>query len=267
MDPAAFAVGNRLVGNPAGSAGLEVTLTGPALAASRDCLVAVCGAEFELWAGRLPVPTWHALYLRAGHVLRFGRRLAGARAYLAVDGGIDVPAYLGSRSTYLRGGFGGLEGRALRAGDLVAVGSPLHLHPIDRAGTRWPIPSWRTGTGTTGIRVVLGPQADYFADTTIDRFLGTTYRVTADADRMGIRLEGTPLAHAGETGIISDGIVSGSVQVPPDGQPIVMMVDHQTTGGYPKIATVIQADLPRLAQVIPGDQVGFEAVTVEEARV
>jgi len=266
MDAAAFAAANHLVGNPCEAAALEVTLTGPALAASRDCLVAVCGAEFELWAGRLPVPAWHAVYLRAGHALRFGKRLTGARAYLAVDGGVDVSPYLGSRSTHLRGRFGGLEGRALQAGDRVTIGAPIHTHHIDRAGTRWPIPDWRAGDGVAEVRVVLGPQADHFSAAAVDRFLGNAYRVTAAADRMGIRLQGRRLDRAVESGIVSDGIVTGSIQVPPDGQPIVMMVDRQTTGGYPKIANVIRADVPRLAQVVPGDEVRFEEVTVREAR-
>jgi len=266
MDAAAFVAANRLVGNPAGAAALEVTLTGPVLRAWGDCLVAVSGAEFELWAGNLAVPAWHAVYLRSGYTLRFGKRLNGARAYLAVAGGIDVPLYLGSRSTYLKGGFGGLEGRALRAGDRLPLGVSTHAHPSSGAGARWPVPARMATLGTPTLRVVLGPQEDHFSAETIDRFLGNRYEVTAAADRMGIRLQGARLDHAGETGIVSDGIVTGSIQIPPDGTPIVMMVDHQTTGGYPKIATVIQADLPLLAQRLPGDEVRFAQVTLGEAR-
>ena len=266
MDAAAFVAANRLVGNPAGTAALEITLTGPALRAWRDCLIAVCGAEFELWAGNLAVPTWHAVYVRSGYTLRFGRRLNGARAYLAVDGGIDVPLYLGSRATYLKGSFGGLEGRALQAGDRLPLGVGAPSQHISGAGTRRPVPAWMATLGTATVRVVLGPQEDHFSAETIDRFLGNRYEVTAAADRMGIRLQGTRLDHVGATEIVSDGIVTGSIQIPPDGRPIVMMVDHQTTGGYPKIATVIQADLPLLAQRLPGDEVRFARVTLGEAR-
>ncbi|MCJ7549307.1 MAG: biotin-dependent carboxyltransferase family protein, partial [Anaerolineae bacterium] len=266
MDATAFVAANRLVGNPPGAAALEITLTGPVLRAWRDCLIAVCGAEFELWAGNLTAPTNHAVYVRAGYTLRFGRRLNGARAYLAVDGGIDVPPYLGSRSTYLKGGFGGLEGRALRAGDQLPLGFGARSHPISGAGARWLAPVRKATSGAPTVRVVLGPQEDYFSAKTIDRFLGCRYEVTTAADRMGIRLMGARLDHAGETGIVSDGIVTGSIQIPPDGQPIAMMVDHQTTGGYPKIATVIQADLPLLAQRLPGDEVRLAQVTLDEAR-
>ena len=266
MDAAAFVAANRLVGNPVGVAALEITVTGPVLGAWRDCLIAVCGAEFDLWAGNLAVPTKHAVYLRSGHTLRFGRRLKGARAYLAVDGGIDVPLNLGSRSTCLKGGFGGLEGRALRAGDRLPLGVGALSHPFSGAGARWLAPVRLATSGAPTVRVVLGPQEDYFSAETIDRFLGCRYEVTASADRMGIRLQGARLHHAGETGIVSDGIVTGSIQIPPDGQPIVMMVDHQTAGGYPKIATVIQADLPLLAQRLPGDEVRFAQVTLDEAR-
>lgn len=266
MDAAAFAAANRLAGNSPGTAALEITLTGPVLGAWRDCLIAVCGAEFELWTGNLAVPTKHAVYLRSGHALRFGKRLNGARAYLAVDGGIDVPPYLGSRSTHLRGGFGGLEGRALRAGDRLPLGVDARSHPISGAGVRRLAPVRMATSGTPIVRVVLGPQREYFSTETIDRFLGNRYEVTVAADRMGIRLRSARLDHAGGPGIVSDGIVTGSIQIPPDGQPIVMMVDHQTTGGYPKIATVIQADLPLLAQRLPGDEVRFAQVTLGEAR-
>lgn len=263
MDPVAFVAANRLVGNPANAAGLEITLTGPSLRAWRDCLVAVCGADFELWAGKLAVPMGHAIYVRAGYTLRFGRRHNGARAYLAVDGGIDVPAYLGSRATYLKGGFGGLEGRALRPGDQLPLGNRRGSSPIIGAGVCRPTVS---PTKNPTLRAVIGPQADHFSTETIESFFGNGYTVTASADRMGIRLQGARLHHIREAGIISDGIVTGCVQIPPNGQPIAMMVDHQTIGGYPKIATVIRADLPLLAQCLPGDEVRFARVTLNEAR-
>ncbi|MBN1247493.1 MAG: biotin-dependent carboxyltransferase [Anaerolineae bacterium] len=266
MDAAAFAAANALVGNAPDAAALELTLTGPTLHVWHEALIAVCGAPFELWAGRLSLPMWHAVYLRAGTRLRFGQRLGGARAVLAVAGGIIVPPYLGSRATHLMGGFGGYGGRALRAGDRLSTGPAARRNYLDEAGRVWPLDQRPAYTPAPVVRVVLGPQDDHVAPEAIATFLSAAYTVTPASDRMGIRTQGLPLAHRGETGIVSDGVVTGSVQVPPDGRPIVMMVDHQTTGGYPKIATVIRADLPLLAQLLPGDTIRFTSVTPAEAR-
>lgn len=265
LDKAAFRAANRLVGNPPDAAGLEITLTGPTLRCSRPSLVAVCGAEFELWAGSIRVPTWHAVFLRAGQWLYFGERRQGARAYLAVDGGMDVPLFLDSRSTYLTGDFGGLEGRALRRGDRLPLG-PGALQPSMRAGRAWPASERPPYTSAPTLRVVLGPQDDHFTQAGLETFLSTVYELTPESNRMGARLKGPPIQHRDTTGIVSDGVVIGSVQVPASGQPIVMLADHQTTGGYPKIATVIQADLPLLAQIVPGDYVRFDAVSLAEAQ-
>jgi antagonist of KipI len=265
LDKAAFRAANRLVGNPPDAAGLEITLTGPTLRCSRPSLVAVCGAEFELWAGSIRVPTWHAVFLRAGQWLYFGERRQGARAYLAVDGGMDVPLFLDSRSTYLTGGFGGVEGRALRRGDRLPLG-PGALQPSMRAGRAWPASERPPYTSAPTLRVVLGPQDDHFTQAGLETFLSTAYELTPESNRMGARLKGPPIQHRDTTGIVSDGVVIGSVQVPASGQPIVMLADHQTTGGYPKIATVIQADLPLLAQIVPGDYVRFDAVSLAEAQ-
>jgi antagonist of KipI len=265
LDKAAFRAANRLVGNPPDAAGLEITLTGPTLRCSRPSLVAVCGAEFELWAGSIRVPTWHAVFLRAGQWLYFGERRQGARAYLAVDGGMDVPLFLDSRSTYLTGGFGGVEGRALRRGDRLPLG-PGALQPSMRAGRAWPASERPPYTSAPTLRVVLGPQDDHFTQAGLETFLSTVYELTPESNRMGARLKGPPIQHRDTTGIVSDGVVIGSVQVPASGQPIVMLADHQTTGGYPKIATVIQADLPLLAQIVPGDYVRFDAVSLAEAQ-
>jgi antagonist of KipI len=265
LDTAAFRAANRLVGNPPDAAGLEITLTGPTLRCSRPALVAVCGAEFALWAGSIPVPTWHAVFLRAGDLLRFGERRSGARATLAIDGGIAVPRFLDSRSTYLPGGFGGFEGRALQAGDTLPLGAGVR-HPAMQAGHVWPRSERPSYSAAPTLRVVLGPQDDAFTPAGLETFLSAAYVLSLESNRMGARLQGPRIAHRDATGIVSDGIVAGSVQVPADGQPIVMLADHQTTGGYPKIATVVQADLPLLAQVLPGDSVRFEAVTLAEAQ-
>ena len=265
MDWVALRAANLLVGNLADAAGLEISLTGPVLRADRELLVAICGAEFEVWVGGRPVPTWHAVYVRPGHEIRLGHRLSGARAYLAVAGGMDVPMRLNSRSTYLPGHFGGLEGRGLQVGDHLPLGA-LQADLAVRAGQAWPRPARPAYSPSPTVRVVMGPQDDQFAPEGLAAFLSSEYEVTRSSDRMGYRLSGAAIAHLGTAEIVSDGVVMGSVQVPGDGQPIVMMADHQTTGGYPKIATVIRADVPLLAQCLLGDRVRFRAVSVAEAR-
>ncbi len=265
LDAAAFSAANALVGNAPGAAGLELTWSGPALRFGRDALVAVCGATFDLWVGQLAVPTWHSLFVRTGQIMRFGARRSGARAYLAVDGGLALPPVLGSQATYLPGGLGGMEGRALRAGDVLPLGAGLR-EPYARAGEMWPWAQRPAYTGAPVLRAALGPQADYFTQAGLETFLNTPYTLTLAADRMGARLQGAAIAHAGATGIVSDGVTPGCIQVPPDGQPIVMLADHQTTGGYPKIAVVIRADLPLLAQCMPGDVVRFAAIAPAAAR-
>lgn len=264
MDRAAFSAANRLVGNSPDAAGLEITLTGPTLRAWEDCLIAVCGADFELWAGGLPVPTWHSVFVRAGSLVRFGRRISGLRAYLAIAGGLATPPFLGSRATYLKGRFGGLQGRALRAGDRIGVGRH-EIHDFAAAAGRvWPRGDRPLYNVNPTVRVVLGPQDDHFSQEQLDRFFAAPYEITPDSDRMGLRMRGTALRHVGPSGIVSDGIVTGCIQIPPDGQPIVMMVDHQTTGGYPKIGTVIRSDLPLLAQALPGEMVRFSPIALEK---
>ena len=266
MDVAAFEIANQLVGNPPSATGLEITLTGPMIQIMPETRIAVCGAEFELWVGQLPVPTWHTVYIRPGQVLSFGRRRSGARAYLAIAGGIALPPYLDSQATYIKGGFGGLDGRALRPGDQLPVDTNLPQAITANPGQAWPQAKRPPYTESPTLRVVLGPQDMAFSAQGLDVFLNNPYIITVNADRMGIRLQGPAIAHRGVTGIVSDGIVMGSIQVPPNGQPIVMMADHQTTGGYPKIATVIQADLPLLAQCLPRHQVKFRAISLDEAQ-
>jgi len=264
MDARAHAAANRAVVNPAGAAALECTMTGPALAFLAPLRFAVAGADLgavleRADMGAWPVPRGASVLARPGNVLRFTGRRSGCRAYVALRGGIDVPAVLGSRSTELQAGFGGLAGRALATRDLIAVfppageGEAAGEPPLERHAT------------SSASRVVLGPQADHFDAETIARFLASPWRVSPTSDRVGCRLEGEPLRHAGPAEILSEGMVPGSIQVPPDGQPIVMTADGPTTGGYPKIATVLTADLPLLAQLVPGEgEVRFEAVRVED---
>ena len=261
VDARSFTIANRLVGNADPDAGLEFTLIGPRLRAEGPCVVAVTGADSPVTVNDAPAAAWTTLALRAGDVVKVGPARTGVRGYVAVAGGIDVPPVLGSRATYLRGRLGGLEGRALRRDDVLRLGAAARVRV--RAVAARAIPDWRA---EPVLRVVLGPQADRFTDEGIAAFLGGTYEVLPQSDRMGARLSGPRIAHARGHDIISDGIAPGAVQVPGDGQPIVLLVDRQSTGGYTKIATVCSFDIARVGQAKPGQRVRFSAVDVAEAQ-
>lgn len=265
MDAPALRAANLLVGNAAGAAALECAVAGPVLRFLTPLRLAVTGADLgpvlhREDLGPWPVPRGSAVLARPGNRLSFTGRRAGCRAYVALAGGIEVPVALGSRATDLGAGFGGLEGRALRAGDRLAVGAARG--EVARVALP-PLPD----AGPLTLRVVLGPQDDHMGAGSVARFLSGEYAVTAASDRVGYRLRGPRLDHASSGEIASDGMVPGSVQVPPDGQPIVTMADGPTTGGYPKVATVVAADLPLLAQLLPGEgALRFTAVSVADAK-
>ena len=264
LDRAAFILANRLVGNADGAAGLELTLRGPRLEVGRECVVAVTGAEMGFSVDGQAAPTWTAVRLRPGDVVAFRMVTAGCRAYVAVAGGIETPPVLGSRATYLRGRLGGIEGRALQKGDALPVGAPrLSLDRLE--GRAVPLARRPTYPAEIECRVILGPQDDRFTPDGVAAFLEGLYEVTPHADRMGYRLKGPLITHARGHDIISDGIPLGGIQVPGEGQPIVLLVDRQTTGGYTKIATVISVDIGRLGQAKPGHRVRFRRVTLGEA--
>jgi biotin-dependent carboxylase-like uncharacterized protein len=266
-DGTALRAANHLVGNEAGAAGLECTVSGPRLVALRPIVAAVTGADLGPVVerndlGRFEVPPCSSFLLRPGNVLRFDGRRSGARAYLAFAGGIDVPEVLGSRSTYLTAGFGGLEGRALRTGDR------LGLHPCGRPaspGLKWRREDRERRESELTIRLVLGPQDDYFTEAGLATLTSSLYTVASASDRMGLRFEGPALEHR-QTEFVSDGIMLGGIQVPPNGLPILMLADRATMGGYPKIATAALADIPSLAQLLPGDRIRFRIVSRDEAR-
>ncbi|MEZ5420695.1 MAG: biotin-dependent carboxyltransferase family protein [Vicinamibacterales bacterium] len=263
MDTRALRQANALVGNPPHAAALEVTLLGPTVRVTGPCVMAVAGAAFDVrLAGRV-VPHGRAFEVPDGAEVSVGRRAgeSGARAYLAVDGGIDTVPVLGSRSTHLVSGMGGLDGRALAAGDVLPVGAAL-----PRRGGEPPQVEPVGGPGGGGLRVLLGPQDDWFSSQAIERLLTSTFVVSPRSDRMGFRLEGPGIepARAGE--LVSEPVGFGALQVPPGGAPILLMADRQTAGGYPKIATVIAADLPVAGQLAPGDVVRFRACTRADAR-
>ncbi len=252
-DPVSLRLANLLVGNAEDAAAIECTLLGPTLRFEREAVVALVGAVFPGF------PTGVVTRVAAGTELTFGHVTAGCRGYLAVAGGIDVPAVLGSRSTLVVAGFGGFAGRPLRAGDRLAVGATLRVAAGLQSRQRLDLPQSKPNT----LRIIPGELAEAFGD----EAWGRTFRTSSRSDRMGVRLEGEPLVGAmAFVGMASVAVFPGSVQVPPDGQPIVLLADAQTIGGYPVLGQVIAADLPLAAQLRPGDEVRFEPVTLAEAR-
>ena len=267
VDSLALSEANELVGNESNSAALECTVAGPRLRCLQPTSVAITGANFGAVVERYDLGQWHpplgsSFQLRPGNVLAFEGRISGARAYVAIGGGIDVPVVLGSRSTYLPAGFGGFAGRSLRGGDKLSAVVETCESTLDRVEPREEAPA--TTSKTRVLRVIWGPQDDYFTDSAKQMFEQAIYHVSDSSDRMGCRLVGSVLEHKGSKEIISDGNTIGSVQVPPNGLPIVMLADRATTGGYPKIATVVTQDVSLMGQLLPGEAVRFSAMTLDQ---
>jgi len=262
MDPLAHRTANALVGNPRTAATLEVTLLGPELEVGDDREVAIAGAEFDVTLDNRSVDPNGAFSAPAGSRLRFGLRRRGARAYVAFAGGIATPTTLGSRATHLLGAMGGMGGRALRAGDVIPLGTVARRSSARQrdSGVRRRLPS-----SPARIRVMAGPQEDYFAADALAVLQSGPYVITNTSDRMGFRLDGPSIKHARGADIISDATPLGVLQVPASGQPILLMADRQTAGGYPKLATVISADIPIAGQLGPGDAIAFEVCSLAEA--
>jgi antagonist of KipI len=262
MDLQSHRIANALVGNSADVATLEVTLLGPELEFGDERLVAVAGAQFELTIDGQPVPTHAPFTARSSSRLQFGPRARGARAYLAIAGGIDVPPVLGSRATHLVTRTGGFEGRALAAGDCLPLGE-------ERGARRTAAFVAAFEAGVIGqpatVRILPGPHLASFLPEALDALQSGPYRVGNDSDRMGFRLDGPVLKHAGGADIISEATLLGALQVPASGQPILLMADRQTSGGYPALATVISADLRVVGQLAPGDTVAFNVCSAGEA--
>lgn len=262
MDRYALAVANLMVGNPITAAGLECTLLGPTITFDGEGIAAITGGDLGATLNGRPIAPWTCFAVRDNDRLSFAVPVCGCRAYLAVGGGIDLPEVLGGRATYLRGAVGGLAGRALQKGDLLSAG-------LTGSGWRWigMLPAqWQPLHGQqTTARVVLGPQDDYFTPETIAEFFNAEFEVTKESDRMGYRLAGPKLTHREKKEIVSDGVLPGAIQVPGHGQPIVLLADAQTAGGYPKIAAVIEPDLRVFAQARPGDHIRFVQVSLDEA--
>jgi antagonist of KipI len=261
MDGPALRAANLLAGNPQDAAGLEITIAGPVLVFEQHATVAIAGARIEASIDETAAPDRETLEVRAGSTLRLGKVSGGVRAYLAVGGGIDLPPVLGSRSTLAAAGIGGLSGRALADGDRLPIG------PATSRAARKRLPDAALAGAAGVVRAVAGPQEDAFTAKGIEAFWAATFTVTPRSDRTGVRLDGPAIEHAGGADLDPEGVVTGAIQIPGDGKPIVLGPDRPATGGYAKIATVVTADLPLIAQARPGDTLRFVPVSVEEARV
>jgi antagonist of KipI len=261
-DPVSLRIGNLLAGNPEGTAALEMTLLGGTFRFERATAIAVTGADFGPLLHGVALPTWTSIEIREGQTVKFGPSRSGARAYLCVQGGIAVELFLGSASTHVLSGLGGFEGRALRKGDRVEVAAAnslfrkrsLSAKALESLGPR------------KVIRITDGPQSDWFAESSWKTLCANAFRVSEQSNRMGIRLEGPPISLDTSREMVTEGVSLGAIQVTPSGQPIILFVEQQTTGGYPKIANVISVDLHSLGQLRPRDEIRFERIEMSEAR-
>ena len=263
MDWTAFQTVRAALGNDDRAAAIEISAGGLSVTAEEGALlVAFAGGAFDWRRDGGKLPRAARLLLRPGEILSAQAGPAGAWAYLGVAGGFDTPVALGSRATHTRSGIGGLDGRMLRAGDTLPVAAPALIDPADEAEIDAP---WLESS-TLPIRVILGPQDDYFSAAGLTSFFSETFTLTAAADRMAYRFSGAPIEHSRGYNVVSDGIALGAIQVAGDRAPLILMADRQPTGGYPKLGHVIRADIGRLAQMCPGDSRRFSAVTPDEAR-
>lgn len=277
MDAFALRAANLLVGNPEGAAGLEITLAGPRIHFQESALVALAGADLGAEADGKPLPPWLPARVPAGATLSFHAARSGCRGYLAVAGGVDVPVVLGSRSTYLAAAIGGMDGRALRSGDLLPVGEPPELAlriaaALARRGEG--VVAATIGIGPTlrprysdrpAVRLLPGEHAPLLTPESRRRLHAAEFQLSPRSDRNGYRLEGVRVELSSPLEILSEAVAFGTLQLPPDGTPILLMADRQTTGGYPRIGEVASVDLPLLAQLRPGDRVAFRPTTLGEA--
>jgi antagonist of KipI len=266
IDRFALVAANLLVGNPEGAAALECALSGPTLVALRSCLIAVTGADFGASVNGRPVPSWTGVFLVEGDRLEFSGRAWGARIYVALAGGLEAERWLGSASTYPLIGRGGVHGRPLQAGDALAPAGPPPRPTV--AGHCLPEalrPAYARDRMELPLATIPGPHIELLAPASAAALFGSSWTVSRDADRMGYRLEGETLTIEQEE-LVSFGLAMGCVQVPPAGQPILLMADHATAGGYPVVAAVARCDLPLAAQRLPGEHLQFQKATVEEAQ-
>lgn len=266
MDMFAFRAANALAGNTATSAVIEIGLGDIIFRALRDCVISVAGVGYALSIYIWDFPLWSSYYVRSGWTIRLNKLDTGMWAYLAIAGGVQAQPILGSRSTYLRGHFGGLNGTQLQVGDILRSETPSRsLNELAaRSLSAEALPAY---SDNLVVDVILGPQEKYFTNESMSTFMEQEYSVSAISDRMGYRLEGAKLTHRNKVELISEGMAMGTIQVPSSGQPIVMMADCPTTGGYPKIATIASADLPLFAQCVPNkSRIRFQETSVAKAQ-
>lgn len=278
MDSFAIRAANLLVGNDESDAALEMTMVGATVAFDEDVLVAITGADVGASVDGVPLARWRPARIRAGAMLVTGAARDGCRAYLAIAGGVDVPTVLGSRATYARAAMGGYEGRALARGDVLKVGERPALAcriaaRLATSGARCHAAPWGVGPSirprydvAPTVRLTPGAHLDALTAESRARLFGERFRISSRSDRMGYRLEGQTLALTAPLEPLSEAVTFGTVQLPPGGEPIVLMADRQTTGGYPRIGEVATVDLPIVAQLRPGDHVRFRAITVARAQ-
>ncbi len=263
MDVRSFKIANLLLDNPENEAVLEFTLIGPTLQFSSETIVAITGGDFTPTLNGEPVPMYQALYINRGDILKFGSARTGSRGYLSFSSYLDIPVVMGSRCTNLKSRIGGFKGRKLKDEDYINFRIKRRYLPFFLSRKLKPDDFSQE---SAVLRVVMGPQDDMFDRQGIETFLSREYTVTSDFDRMGCRLEGPFIAQKASMDMISDGIAYGSVQVPSHGKPIILLSDRQTTGGYPKIATVASVDIPKLVQRKTDHRIRFEAIRVQEAQ-
>lgn len=262
MDRFAHRAANLLVGNAEADATLECTLTGPLLLVEHSCLVAITGADFDIRVNGQVAPMWTGIFLGRGDRLTFGTRRSGGRAYIAVAGGIEADRWLGSASTYMMAARGGMRGRNLKSGDVISSVREGSRPAV--SGHHLPA-RLRPDYSNHTLSAIAGPHVKRLDAEGRKLLFGATFKVSREADRMGYRLDGPRLATSGDE-LLSFGLAAGAVQVPRGGQPILLMADHQTAGGYPVVATVVSPSMPVAGQLVPGDELHFAEVTLERAR-
>lgn len=279
MDSFAHRVANILVGNDEGEATLEITLLGPKILFKEDTLISICGGNLSPKINNKLIPMWRPIYIKKNSILSFGENTQGARAYLAFAGSFAVDTVMGSKSTYLRAKIGGYNGRKLESGDMLNIEAPsaVSMKIINellkvKGMKDYYYPKWGVSTSilpkynsNSIIHVVKGGEFDFFCDSSKQNFFCKSYLITPQSDRMGYRLKGDLLELNRPMEMLSEAVALGTIQVPPDGNPIILLADRQTTGGYPKIAQVISIDIPIMAQRKPGDKINFKEITLREA--
>ncbi|MCP3028032.1 biotin-dependent carboxyltransferase family protein [Halobacillus sp. A5] len=270
MDTFAHRIGNLLVGNEEKEAVIEVTLLGPVIEFHEDAVLSICGGDLSPAIDNEEITMWKPILVKKGAKLTFGKPRTGCRAYIAIAGGLDIPVVMGSRSTYMRAKIGGHNGRALQTEDVIHFKESFNL---DTGARSFVEKDWTVARSLIPeyshrptISLIEGPQFSWFDEKSLQTLFSTSFKVSSQSDRMGFRMEGESLSLKEPRELISEAVSFGSIQVPNDGNPIILLADRQTTGGYPKIGQVASIDLPILCQMKPGEQLRFKQITLEEAQ-